>query len=729
MKLEAFQCPVCLSTHCRREGDLYICESCGNTYTKRQADSQMFIDLRIANSQRQFADFSKAKSMYESIIAKYPEEDLTAAYWGLLLCDQQVMLEVDNNGNLFPSFFKVKENPITQTDQYLTFMNYLKKTSPEKLLDYQDRLNIIEDAREKAAKIIESTKPYDVFICFKKTELNSDIFSTDYDLASEIYSELASKYRVFFSEKSLKGIRVREYEPNIYYGLYTAKVMLLICSHKEYLESHWLQNEWKRFLQLNDSKPGSNKACIIPIFTDGFTPDDLPIELSHMQGLKYGISLMKDIEESLNNIIHPINMDAKQQEEIDENRNNIRKLMEAIYGQQRIEVSKALDDTRRMQVEHMDPALVSVLKLIKVTIEDLGDFEEAGKLIKKAELIDAENYLIWYYKLLVDFQAQSAKELIMHDNFKESINFKVLSKFAKQSGKMDFVDGLVKERDDYLRLSAEKVNTALQNLRINPRPTEEDIEEIHQLYEKLGPASRKYVEDLKEIILNAKKKIRENKISDFNTRLNYVNNKEYPNYDDIIQIQEDYKNLSDDEQELTGDIGKVVGDAAKKMKMTEITRVQNVLTEIEEAEVPTREQLIRAEKMYTNLDDQYKKYVKGFTETLTNGYDKKYKNDANVLNNYFSKLPREKVPSRELYTKLENRYKAIPKKYRISIPNLNLFDEYYDRLVQYEGGSVSTTATPTKAAKVEAPNPVNKPKQTTTSKQVDKKKKKFWLWS
>ena len=76
MKLEAFQCPICFSTQLKKEGDTYQCLSCGNVYTKRQADSQMFIDLRIANSFRQFAEFSKAKTMYEEIIAKYPDDDL-----------------------------------------------------------------------------------------------------------------------------------------------------------------------------------------------------------------------------------------------------------------------------------------------------------------------------------------------------------------------------------------------------------------------------------------------------------------------------------------------------------------------------------------------------------------------------------------------------------------------------------------------------------------------------
>ena len=217
MKLSAFQCPVCMSTHCKQEGDVFVCLSCGNSYTKKEADSQLFIDLRIANRHRQFAEFAKARDIYNDILSKYPDEDLSAAYWGLLLCDQSVMLEMDNQGQLFPSFYRVKNTPIDQTTAYKRLMKYVKKVSPEKLDDYEQRINIIETARDKATVIAQSSKPYDVFICFKKTQLDSDMVTSDYDVANEIYNELSSKYKIFYSEKSLRNVRVRDFEPNIYY--------------------------------------------------------------------------------------------------------------------------------------------------------------------------------------------------------------------------------------------------------------------------------------------------------------------------------------------------------------------------------------------------------------------------------------------------------------------------------------------------------------------------------
>ena len=726
MKLEAFQCPVCFSTHFRIEGDLYVCESCGNSYTKKQADSQMFIDLRIANSQRQFADFAKAKSMYDQILAKYPDEDLTAVYWGLLLCDQQVMLEMDNNGQLFPSFYNVNEKPIDESNAYKRFMTYLKKTSPEKLPDFMERLNIIENAREKAVLIKNTTKPYDVFICFKKTEIsNPDIVTKDYDLACEIYNDISLKYKTFFSEKSLRGIKVREYEPNIYFGLYSAKIMLLICSKKEFVESHWMQNEWRRFLELKEQKKVGDK-CIIPIFTDNFSPDDLPIELRNMQGLKYGISLLKDIEKELDSIITPRNVDAAQQREIDANRAQIQKLTTAFekLKEGKIDITEnkekkasidLLDESKRIEACTKVPQIQSLLKFAKVQIEDLGEFEEAFDTIHKIQLRDAENYMSWYYKLLIDFKAQTVTELVMHDNYKDSLSYKLLKKYAILANAESFVMDIDNKRTEYIQGLADKVNDLLKQLDDNPHPMDEDIYKIKNVFESLPREAKNAVVDLKPTILNAKAKIRKNKIDNFNSRLNLVSNKDYPNYDDLLNIEEEYNKLSDDEKDLAGDYKKVVVNASNKMKMTGVQKVQQKLTELDNMDLPSREDLIHVEKAYQELEDEYKKYVKDFTDILMRAYDRKYKADAKQLEEYFAMLPKKEL-NREMYVKLFNRFKALPKKYRVTIKNVENLDDYYERLEASEGKTVK------KENKEEN-------KKAEPKKEENKKKKPFWkLW-
>ncbi len=712
MKLSAFQCPICMSTHCRQEGDVFICESCGNSYTQKQADSQMFIDLRIANRHRQFAEFSKARDIYVDIINKYEDEDLSSAYWGILLCDQSVLLEMDNSGQLFPSFYRVKNVPIQETDAYLNLIKYVKKNAPEKMDDYIDRINLIESARDKAVVISQTTKPYDVFICFKKTQLNSDVVAPDYDVANEIYNELSDKYKIFYSEKSLRNVRVRDFEPNIYYGLYTAKVMLLICSKREFLESHWMKNEWKRFMELNKDRDSDYKS-IIPIFIDNFKEENLPDELAHKQALKYGISLIADIDKTLQKIINPIDKDLEQQKQIDMLMANQKKLIEEWTKRQSETIEYSKSDAAQV-LTPQEEKLRSILKLAKVNLEDLGNFEAAELQIQKAQEIDAENYVTWAYKLLIEFRAQSIDELVMHDNFKDSVNYRLFVKYATKAGKLDDIQKLEHARDDLMHTMADKVNYQLKSLDVSPNPMEEDILKIKSMYESLPKEAQQYVENLKTIIISARKKMRDNKIDSFKARLNLVSNKEHPNYDDILKIEEEYSNLSEDEKDLAGEGYKnVIKDVNTKMKDMKAQKVQNLLQTLDNQDVPTRDDLIHVEKMYNELDDKMKAQVSNYRQIMVKAYDRKYRNDAKMLSKYFTKLPTEKVPSRDIYKKLENRFNALPAKYRPLVQNMNLLDDYYNRLLEYEEGNVAPK------------KPLIKPEPI---KEKEAPKKKRWLW-
>ena len=169
--------------------------------------------------------------------------------------------------------------------------------------------------------------------------------------------------------------------------------------------------------------------------------------------------------------------------------------------------------------------------------------------------------------------------------------------------------------------------------------------------------------------------------------------------------------MSEDEQDLAGDGYKeVISSVSNKMSQGKVQRVQQLLINLDNQDLPTREDLIHIEKLYNELEDKLKGQVMDYQTIMTRAYDKKYKNDAQTLSKYLTKLPSEKVPSRDIYTKLENRYRALPKKYRIQIANIALLDEYYDRLLEMEG-------TP----KVQEENKETQKGETT-------KKKKRWLW-
>ena len=61
------------------------CEYCGTRQTVPNADNEKKLTLfSRAGRLRAACDFDKAASIYESIVADFPEE--AEAYWGLVLC-------------------------------------------------------------------------------------------------------------------------------------------------------------------------------------------------------------------------------------------------------------------------------------------------------------------------------------------------------------------------------------------------------------------------------------------------------------------------------------------------------------------------------------------------------------------------------------------------------------------------------------------------------------------
>ncbi len=285
-----FNCLTCGSACTLQTDGSFLCPCCGNIYRPKTGDG-LLTDLRIAANLRQSARFAEAEQAYRDIVQKYKGQDLSDAYWGFFMCRQNLLFEMDGKGQVFPCFYRLKNIPCEDTDGYKGALWYADKYSPDKARVYRETAAFIDKARQDYAAI-SATPPYDIFICFKKTDSEGET-TRGTQLAYDIYNRFSGKYNVFFSEVSLKNITVREYEPNIYYGLHTARVMLLICDKVSYLNTTWMRNEWCRFGAIN--RLDNDRKCILPVLMDGFNPDALPDELWHIQGLKDGRELFGDL--------------------------------------------------------------------------------------------------------------------------------------------------------------------------------------------------------------------------------------------------------------------------------------------------------------------------------------------------------------------------------------------------------------------------------------------------
>ncbi len=81
-----FRCKMCGGDlHIQDGRTVAICEYCGTKQTVPTADNEKKMALfSRANRLRFNCDFDQAASLYETIVAEFPDE--AEAYWGLVLC-------------------------------------------------------------------------------------------------------------------------------------------------------------------------------------------------------------------------------------------------------------------------------------------------------------------------------------------------------------------------------------------------------------------------------------------------------------------------------------------------------------------------------------------------------------------------------------------------------------------------------------------------------------------
>ena len=273
-----FKCKMC-------GGDIEViqgtnvgkCLYCKSTMTLPNIENEKILNLyNRANNLRLSNDFDKAYAVYEMILELNEEE--IEAHWGLILCKYGVEYVDDP---------KTKKKIITchrtRYESVLTDPDYkfiMSKSYGEAKEIYTNEANIISDIQKKSLEISSSEEPYDIFICYKETDENGNR-TKDSVLAEDIYNRLTElNYKVFFARKTLENKLGIEYEPYIFSALNSSKVMLVVGTSTDNLNSVWVKNEWSRYLDL--IKKERKKKTLIPVYKD-MDAYELPEEFSMLQ--------------------------------------------------------------------------------------------------------------------------------------------------------------------------------------------------------------------------------------------------------------------------------------------------------------------------------------------------------------------------------------------------------------------------------------------------------------
>ncbi|MEG1509820.1 MAG: toll/interleukin-1 receptor domain-containing protein, partial [Clostridia bacterium] len=273
-------CPQCGAQR-RVEGSYIVCDSCGSKNVNNILSSEEEVLLIPAKDRLLAGDFDDATIKYSNIIDRFPK--CYEAYWGSVLAKYGIQFVDDlREKKKVPTIHNTRIETIKEDSLYLNAIKYAPKETRENYEKYADMIETIRlEWIEKASK----EKPYDVFICFKDSDLEHGIERTEDSVsASELYTFLSREgYNVFFSRESLRDKISEQYEPYIFNALNTAKAMIVYGSKAEYIESTWVKNEWRRYIC--KIRNGEKYANSLIIAYEKMPISSLPREFQSLQCL------------------------------------------------------------------------------------------------------------------------------------------------------------------------------------------------------------------------------------------------------------------------------------------------------------------------------------------------------------------------------------------------------------------------------------------------------------
>ena len=127
-------------------------------------------------------------------------------------------------------------------------------------------------------------KSFDVFISFKATD--NGAVTRDVAVATELYHALVGcGFNVFFSSETISGGGSSDFSREIDAALDSASLLIVVSSELRYVNSRWVEYEWKTFNAdiLSNIKPDAQ----IVTFTDGMDTRELPRILRYVQNYNY----------------------------------------------------------------------------------------------------------------------------------------------------------------------------------------------------------------------------------------------------------------------------------------------------------------------------------------------------------------------------------------------------------------------------------------------------------
>ena len=198
----------------------------------------------------QNGEFEKVTGLYEQILRENQNDPM--AHWMLLLCAYGIEYE---RGKLIIRRFQYDR--VTNNKDYKAAIAY---GNQEQKTLFENHGKEIEELRLRIEGIVNAHEgDVDIFLSYKETDDKTGERTHDSNTADMLNTRLRDDYgyKVFYAPVSLEGKSGELFEPFIFSALHSAKVMIVIGTSIEYLNSVWIKNEWERFLPLAEESNGS----------------------------------------------------------------------------------------------------------------------------------------------------------------------------------------------------------------------------------------------------------------------------------------------------------------------------------------------------------------------------------------------------------------------------------------------------------------------------------------
>ncbi len=404
-----FKCPCCngeMEIIADGLGQCIYCES------KHPLPKSYENQLNRANKLRQEEmRFDEALELYKEIVSEAPDE--LEAHWGAVLCRFGIEYVEDAPKKFKPTCHRTIETSIFEDVDYRMIMERAGEQQKEL---YSRQAGQIDAIQKKILAFQATAEPYDIFLSLKVTD-DSGNKTVEREIAMRLYDQLSDKYRVFFSEVSLKSEYAGEdYEAVIYSALRSSKVMILIAENVGNMKAKWVRNEWSRYNRMG--KEDKEKKLICLVRKEMLDDDGFPIEFAAKEHLFIGdIGYETDL-------LHNLDTYFKR----------IRKKSDSGAG-----AAKGLSGERDMKLVLAENAFRQ------------KDYQRAKEAAHEATLRDSECAKAYWYRLLASIGYGPDNVLSAKVDFSSYKDFEICCRYAEG-----------KEREEYIRISEE----CLKNLKL-----------------------------------------------------------------------------------------------------------------------------------------------------------------------------------------------------------------------------------------------------------------------